>query len=382
MIRYTVFILLLLKGLNGYAQTTSDFINQTSLDSLVKTVRQFSGEDSCVVGGVKVKIINRVSSSGNDLAADYLVQKFTEIGQTPVSDVYSQNGRNVYAKQIGALYPDSIVMICAHYDAVADYCADDNASGVGIVLEAARILGQFQFQKTIVFALWDEEEIGLIGAKNYAGKSYQAGDKYVAVLNIDMAAYDSNDDRVFDIDLNSTSGSGKMKDRLVNITATQNLNIIPEVVKPGTSASDHSAFWDFGYPAVLMGESWETSDQNSKYHTAEDRIALFNLPYYHEIAKLAVGFVGELATPVNSVSVAEYNKELYAYIDPVSNQLLVEVKNPSLLKIYNLNGALLFSTTVSQGRSNVDVGHFSSGVYLVKATGIASKLAIETKVAK
>ncbi|MEZ5021948.1 MAG: hypothetical protein R2728_01575 [Chitinophagales bacterium] len=37
-------------------------------------------------------------------------------------------GRNIYATQLGSVNPDSIYIICGHYDAVNNYCADDNAS--------------------------------------------------------------------------------------------------------------------------------------------------------------------------------------------------------------------------------------------------------------
>ena len=65
-------------------------------------------------------------------------------------------------------YIDDIYIICAHYDSVTTYCADDNASSVAAVIEAARILSGECFDFTIVYALWDQEEIGLVGSEYYA----------------------------------------------------------------------------------------------------------------------------------------------------------------------------------------------------------------------
>tara|TARA_B110000211_G_scaffold177961_1_gene201186 strand:+ start:260 stop:1408 length:1149 start_codon:yes stop_codon:yes gene_type:complete len=355
----------------SYAQSTSDFINQTSLDSLVKTVREFSGEDNCNVGGNSVQILNRVSDSGNDLAADYLFERLNNIGLQVSSDTYSTKGRNIIAKHIGSLYPDSMVMICAHYDAVANYCADDNASGVGIVLEAARVLSNYQFKKTIVFALWDEEESGLLGAKSYAASANTNNDIYVSILNIDMAGYDANNDGVFDIDLNSSLGSENMKDLLVSINAANNLNISPAIVQPGTPDSDHSAFWTYQYPAVLLGESWSTSDQNPKYHSSQDRISLFNLPYYHEVAKLAVGFIGESAVPLKSVSAGNLLKEeLLAFINPHTNELIVEVSENSVLKLIDLNGREVISKVILRGKSVISLLKIPQGIYLAKTYSV------------
>jgi len=367
----------------GISQTSPEIIAQVKLDSLVKTVRQFSGEDSCLVAGVKVKIINRVSSTGNDVAADYLAERLNSIGVTVTSDVYSAGGRNIYGTQLGLVYADSIVMICCHYDAVADYCADDNASGVGIILEAARILSQYQFKRTIVYAFWDEEEVGLLGSKHHALQSNNNSHKYSAVLNIDMAAYDANDDGIFDIDLNSSAGSIKIKDDLVAIGASNSLNITPTVVQPGTADSDHSSFWTYGYPAVLLGESWDSNDQNPHYHTSADRISLFNLPYYHEIAKLAIAYLEQTAEPASGVSTQVLPvEELDMYINPLTNKLSVNVETPSTLEIFDLNGQLVMQKQLTAGQNEINLNHLSQAMYVVKVYSAQSPLVREMKIIK
>ena len=160
-----------------YSQTYNPFIeeliNQTNLDSLVSFVRILSGEDSVMIGGTKVVIHHRISNVNNDLAADYIKQKLEVYGLDTYDQVYySSYGRNIYAIQPGILYPDEQYIICAHYDAVDFYCADDDASGVAAVLEAARILSNYQLDYTLIYALWDEEEIGLYGSAYYANQAF------------------------------------------------------------------------------------------------------------------------------------------------------------------------------------------------------------------
>lgn len=370
--------------LGSFAQTPMDYINQVNIDTLEKTVLEFSGEVSCIVAGNQETIKNRVSNSGNDVAAQYLIEAFNEMGGITVTDdVYSVKGRNVYATQLGTVYPDSIVMICAHYDAVADYCADDNASGTAIVLEAARILSQYQFEKTIVYALWDEEEVGLLGAKHHALQSFNANHKYAAVLNLDMAAHDANNDKVFDIDLNSSEGSIQMKNELVALTTSANLDIIPEVVQPGTDASDHSAFWTYGYPAVLLGESWATNDQNSSYHSSGDRISLFNMSYFHSIAKLAVGYVGLKSGPVQSVSTVQPTFGfVHVYPNPAEQTLNVAVQQESNVQLLDLNGRVVYSGIHQIELVSIDVSAFSNGVYELKLIGLNSNEVIQQKIIK
>src|SRR6185295_961090 len=125
-----------------------------------------------------------------------------------------------------------IFIICGHYDAVADYCADDNLSGTVTVLEAARILSKYCFESTIVYALWDEEEIGLVGSKYYASAAKSKKDNIIGVLNIDMSAYDGDNDKNFDIDVNSNANSLAIKDLLLNLVSTYNLDLIGNVVNP------------------------------------------------------------------------------------------------------------------------------------------------------
>lgn len=365
-------------------QQVSDFINATNIDSLEKIVREFSGEQNCIVNGNSVQIINRQSNTaaGNNLSADYLLERLNSYGLSTEVHNYASKGRNIYATKVGITNPDSLVIIGAHYDAVANYCADDNGSGVAIALEAARILSQYNFANTIVFAFWDEEELGLLGSKMHAQLLSSEGAKIKAVLNIDMAGFDSNDDRVFDIDLNIDSGSDKIKEGLLNIKNAHNLNLFERVVQPGTDASDHSAFWTFGYPAVLLGESWETGDQNSAYHSANDRIALFNMPYFHSIAKLAIGYIGETAVPLSTVSLnGIYSQiEVSIYPNPTSEILQVKSKKVSIINIHTLSGRLVESFYRAEGVTTVDVSGYARGVYNVLVYSTANELVLQQQV--
>jgi len=289
------------------AQTELDLINAVSLDSLNQTLQEFTGEVATNVGGNSVTILNR-EQSNNDLAGDYLVEKFNAMNSLTVTDQpFNTNGRNIIATQLGKTNPNDIYIICAHYDSVADYCADDNASGTATVLEVARILSTQCMDNTLVYALWDEEEIGLRGANFYASQANNNGDNILGVLNIDMMGYDGDDDDDFDIDVRPIANSIEMKDDLVALLATYNFNLNVNVVNPGTTASDHARFWDQGYSAVLVGESWDNDDQTPYYHSSSDRFSTLDLPYFHELAKLIMSYMvtkGSLVSVDNSLTVS------------------------------------------------------------------------------
>lgn len=335
-----VLLLCLILSVKGSlsAQSELDLINAVNLDSLSLTVQEFSGEIATIVGGNSVTILNRAQAN-NDLAGDYLIDKFNTMDNLIVTDqAFNTNGRNIIATQLGKTNPNAIYIICAHYDSVADYCADDNASGTATVLEIARILSSQCMDNTLIYALWDEEEIGLRGADFYATQAQTNGDNILGVLNIDMMGYDGDDDDDFDIDVRPIANSLAMKDDLVALLDTYNFNLNVNVVNPGTTASDHSRFWNKGYSAVLVGEAWNNNDQTPFYHSSADRYSTLDLPYFHELAKLIMSYMvtkGSLISVDNSLTVnsstltSNMENASYQWVDCSTNLPLTSEVNQS-----------------------------------------------------
>ena len=331
-------------------QTIAEVIQQMDLDSLQLTLREFTGEQPTIINGNTVTIANRIHSN-NELAADYLYQKLERLDNITVSNqlINGEAGRrNVIATQLGKTNPDNIYIICAHYDSVAGYCADDNASGTATVLEIARILSTQCLDNTIVYALWDEEEIGLVGAQYYANQAAANNDNILGVLNIDMMGYDGNNDNNFDIDVRDVANSLTMKDDIISIlnTPEYGFSLTVNVVNPGTSSSDHSRFWNKDYSAVLVGESWETNDETPFYHSSNDRYSTLNFPYFHELSKLIMGYMvtkADLVTVDNTVTqninilTANQNGALYQWFDYDTNMNIVGATNQSYTAIINGN---------------------------------------------
>ncbi|MEN6354516.1 MAG: BACON domain-containing carbohydrate-binding protein, partial [Bacteroidales bacterium] len=301
--RFLLFCLLAASSCIAQSQDIGQIIAATSLDSLVKTVRILSGEDSTYVNGVKVLIKSRSNTlpgGGNDKAADYIKARLLRYNLSVEDQAFNTTGRNILATQPGLNNPDSIYIICAHYDAVANYCADDNASGVSFVIEAARILSGYCFDNTILYALWDNEEDGQWGSSYYAQIASSQGYKIAGVLNVDMAGYDSNNDRKFDIHTNSLASSLALKNKLISTVNNYHLSLIPNVINPGTTLSDHGSFWNKNFGAVCFSEYFFGGDPNPYYHSDNDRINRFNLPYFYELGKLGIGTLATVAELIPS----------------------------------------------------------------------------------
>ena len=298
----SIFFILAIRSVYSQIPDTliQNLISQVNLDTVSNYVNILSGEDSVTISGSRYLITSRsYNHPHNELAANYLFETLQDLGLSTYNQIYSANGRNVYAIQTGTDYPEQQFIICAHYDDVPFSSlapgADDNASGCAAVLETARILSQYPTPYTVIYALWDEEEIGLVGSANYAQQAFQSGTNIRGVINLEMFGWDGNDDGLIDIHTQSIGNSVELAN-LVNYLENQyQIGLSPVIYNPGTSASDHSSFWNYGYGAIVFSEAFYGGDMNPSYHTANDRISHFNLGYFFALSQLAVATISQLA---------------------------------------------------------------------------------------
>ena len=286
--------------LHSQTPVIQSVINQTNIDSLIYFVKELSGEVQTICIGSPYTIVSRNKNNpSNDKAADYIKQKLDSYGLVTYDQSFSGTGRNVYGVQLGSVYPNKKYIICAHYDDMPSGTtapgADDNASGTAAVIEAARILTQYDSKYTIVYALWDEEEQGLVGSAYFAQQAANAGDTIMGVLNMDMIAWDADNDSVGEIHIRSIGNSISLKDVMVQVNTDYNIGVIPSIINPGTGASDQASFWDHNYGAILLIEEYVGGDFNAYYHTTNDLLTHYNQPYYHKMSRLTFGTLATLA---------------------------------------------------------------------------------------
>jgi hypothetical protein len=365
---YLTFFILLF-SLSSFSQNADpqilNIIGETSLDSLTKYVRELSGEDSVFINGKKTKIDTRVSSN-NDLAADYIKQKLLQFGLSPVEQTYS-SGKNILATKTGNQNGSSYYIICAHYDAVTNYCADDNASGCAAVLESARILVGNELPYTIVFAFWDEEEIGALGSQYFADSASNANDQILGVINLEMFGWDSNNDGKFEIHVREIAKSVHLADKIVEVVTDYSLNLSPIVINPGTTGSDHNSFWVNNYSAVVFSEVYYNGNFNPYYHTVGDRIDKFNMPYFYELSKLSVGVIATLASDYTEEIEETGNQSINIYPNPASNTIRIQTNQKTEIQIFDLFGRTVLATEVDNTKPSIDVSGLNVGYFVILA---------------
>lgn len=283
---------------------------------------------------------------------------------------------NLVASKIGTTYPDQHYIVCAHYDdtsnnpAVRAPGADDNGSGTSTVLEAARVLADYDFKYSIKFVLFPGEEQGLHGSEAYAAHAASTGEQIQGVLNMDMIAYDGNGDGLVEIHAGNMSSSQALGTFLVSNVSTFGLNLTTEYkTSTSSSASDHASFWSYGFPAIMHIEDFQ--DFTPFYHTTNDLISTFNIPYFHENAKLTIGslaLLAQLDTSVTSVPDNGTYPDNFILAEPYPNPF-----NPLVNIEYTLNKSAEVTLNIYDilGRNiqNLVNGYQPAGDYKYSWTG-------------
>jgi len=227
-----------------------------------------------------------------DKAAAYIANKFQEAGLQPGSDdgAYYQTwsdqikGEKLELINVIGIIPgtnaelaDKPVIISAHYDhlglGVADVRkgneglihngADDNASGIAVMLEIAQILGKsLKPARTIIFVAFTAEESGLIGSR-YFVKNYKKipVDKTIANLNLDTVG------RLFGNKLLIINGTTAKEWKFIFMGTEYTTGVATDVVSQDFDASDQLAFIEIGIPAVQF-----FSGPNTDYHKPSDDV--------------------------------------------------------------------------------------------------------------
>lgn len=238
--------------------------------------------------------VTRVAGTqGNYAAATYLRDKFAAISGLIV--VYQGgNERNVVATLPGTdASSDKVYIVGAHFDSASSTPdvapgATDNACGVGIVLELARIMSKYRFKDTLKFAAWNSEETGLAGSSAYASEAELAHEDIGLYFNYDSAGYDPEGRLILDIMYNDTSSWVAERMNLRNTSYGLGFTITYNV---HTCYSDHRPFWEHGFTAVMT----HAEQHAPEAHTAYDTVDKISTLYAKKNGQLGMAILAELA---------------------------------------------------------------------------------------
>ncbi len=253
------------------------------LDSLISKVSQ----DSLYAYTAKLQSYGprNAGSTADDLSGTWLEAKFHALGyDSVVADSFMGYYydyipcRNIIAYKVGTRFPNHHIIVGAHRDSFGDAPgADDNASGCAGVLEIARLLRNVPTDLTIVFALFDSEELWMWGSYHYADDATARQDSIVYMLNLDMIGWQENVDSV------TVHHSTQTELSLLWIHLADSLVGIKGVMSE-LSASDHLPFAQKGIEVSFIIE-WLF---NAYYHSALDSTVYMNFPYMTRLVKASL----------------------------------------------------------------------------------------------
>jgi aminopeptidase YwaD len=303
-------IVLSLLTLNNYSQQSSEFqkfVNRFCLNTATNHLLKLTGEKKVWFEGDSVFIKSRNAfRKGNDIAEQYIFDVLSNFGYTPEKQNPFDDCVNIIAKKAGSKFTDKYILIGAHYDSMPDYGkspgADDNASGVVCILEAARLFADLETEYSIIFALWDEEERpSPMGSEYFVNDALESEMDILEVINIDMIAYDSNDDGDVVVNRSNFDSDFEIDNLLNKINEELDLQLDIHYRKTYTR-SDDRAFAREGFNTIGFIEKYYNSsnhpknDFNPDWHTSFDTLENFNWSYYERNCKLILASLYLLST--------------------------------------------------------------------------------------
>ena len=243
-----------------------------------------------------------LNSGGHFLVREYIRESLIQWGEVETHE-FEFNGKthqnlilNLNSASNSNFPP---ILIGAHYDAVPGTPgADDNATGVAVLLELAEVFSTTPLKYPVRLVAFDLEEYGLLGSTAYAQELRENKEQLRLMLSLEMLGY-----------CNDTKGSQTYpnlikpfySDRANFIALVGNLSAIPDLFRlsremkkqgtpievlpdpssgklvPITGFSDHRPFWQQKYRAIMVTDT--AMLRNPHYHQATDTIKTLDLDF-------------------------------------------------------------------------------------------------------
>jgi Zn-dependent M28 family amino/carboxypeptidase len=269
----------------------------------------------------------RFAEKERSLSRNYITSELRKNGWKPQLESFAE-GVNIFAEREGTDKNAGAILVAAHYDTVAiSSGADDNASGVAVVLEVGRLLGSRVTPRTLQLAFFDKEEIGLLGSKAFVASSAHLKNFGGAIV-MDMVGYTCHTPGCqkypAGLPINAPSNKG---DFLAVVGDAEHLPLLdaffvrggesnlPRVLRlpvplkgvltPDTLRSDHAPFWLQGVGAVLITDT--ANLRNINYHQPGDKPTEIDRKFFNGAAQIVVNATAKLLESRTSLNTPSLN---------------------------------------------------------------------------
>jgi len=275
-------------------------------------------------------------TEGSQLAQAYLIPLLRAIGPGvgggSDDDAYKHSfaaGTNLIAVIRGRELPDEYVMVGAHYDHLGvakngDVFngATDNAAGVAVAIavgQAIRALPEAP-RRSVVIALWDAEEDGLLGSIAYVGDPPLPLDKTVACVNLDIQGSDLTPGLARTSIAVGAETGGPLLAEVVTAAVADEARSYPRGVDTvqlsyifGQLRSDYASFVAAEVPTVFFSDS-----TSACYHTVKDESRFVDFDKLASQSRITFRVTAELAEGSSVPEFVAPNPGLATYTDAVT----------------------------------------------------------------
>ncbi|MGE5354877.1 MAG: M20/M25/M40 family metallo-hydrolase [Deltaproteobacteria bacterium] len=254
-------------------------------------------------------------------AAEYIAGLFKQYGLKPVNGSYFQEFTHVFPEKgnvklrnvVGIIegsdpkLSDQPVVLSAHFDHLGTgwpdvrpgnegkihYGADDNASGVSIMLELAKIsAATLKPARTIIFVAFTAEEAGLIGSR-YFVSNFRSLFNNLPLANVNL----DTDGRLNDKKILVLNANSAREWKFIFMGTDYTTGVGSELVSKDIDASDQVAFIEKGIPAVQL-----FAGPHEDYHRpsdSPDKIDYHGMVKIASVAKEVIEYLGKRKEPMN-----------------------------------------------------------------------------------
>lgn len=345
-----------------YDPVVADLLTETRQDRWIDWIASLSGEQPVQTNKGEGRIRSRSSyvlfePDRIPSAFNYLQEELAAMGYVKGKDFdvhtydfpYAERHAERNWKNLILTLPgsdpdrqDERVLLVAHLDSTSDQersqapGADDNGSGSAGLMEAAEVLRHYNFGRTIHLIWFSGEEQSRRGSEYFIEDYADWLPEIVGVVNLDMFAFDWDNDRCFEVHAGTMPGSQQIGSCIQSVIEDYDLNLTFDFIDDESAykLSDHYPFWLNDVPAVMVFENGfyqerETcgnADRNYSYHTTADTLTYINPDTGFSILQASIAAAAHMAEPLGicfsePVQVHVYSdmERIYLKWDPKEN---------------------------------------------------------------
>ena len=321
----------------GYDPLVADLLDQASQARWVRWIAELSGAEAIQTADGEGNITSRSSNilfepGYKPSAFDYLIDELEKMGFAENTDYvihtydfpYSEKHQERNWKNLILTFPgedpdlmDERVLLVAHLDSMSDQettlapGADDNGTGAAGLLEAAYLLRNAHFARTINLIWFSGEEQSRRGSEYFVEDYAEWLPDIQAVINLDMFGFDWDNDRCFEVHAGVLPGSQDIGKCLASTIEAYDLDLSFDLIADSSAYkySDHNAFWMNGIPAVMVIENFSyqadgvcgLTDRNYHYHRTTDTLTYINQDTGFAILKASLAALAQIAGPLEPI---------------------------------------------------------------------------------